>query len=71
MVTKQPSFREGVAWIALNDSPGDAADAETIAGYISVALLADLFGKDPADVARSVVNYRRALASGRGNPTAK
>lgn len=58
---KRASYREGVAWIALNDDPAssDALNAEELQGLISVALLADLFGKDQLEVAKAVVAYRK------------
>ena len=52
-------YRFGVAWIAENDAPGDNADVNTIVGYISVLLLADLFHKEAADVAHDVLRYRQ------------
>lgn len=54
---KHASYRAGVAWIALNDEPIDT-DPESIAGYISTTLLADLFGVDPAKVGRDIARYR-------------
>jgi len=50
-------YRFGVEWIALNDDPIEA-DPEVISGTLTVALLADLFGKEPLAVARAV-NRRR------------
>lgn len=57
---KRASYKFGVGWIALNDDPGshDALDVDSVAGYISTALLADLFGLDPERVARDIVKYR-------------
>ena len=52
------SYRLGVEWIALNDEPADC-DVDNVASYISTCLLADLFGKDTAQVAAAVVRYRR------------
>lgn len=54
---KRASYREGVAWIAVNDEP-DERDAEIVAEYVSTALLADLFGKRDSEVGRDVVAYR-------------
>jgi len=53
---KRASYREGVAWIAMNDEPG--ATTEETAGLISVALLADLFGATSERVAKDVMRYR-------------
>lgn len=58
---KRASYREGVAWIALNDEPTDL-DPDSVASYISTALLADLFGKDTSEVAKAIVSYRRQRA---------
>lgn len=55
--SKRASFREGVAWIAWNDEP-DERDPENVAGFISTGLLADLFGKDAEDVAKTIVRFR-------------
>jgi hypothetical protein len=57
---KRASYREGVAWIALNDDPGsaDSRDLETVSGYISTCLLADLFGVDRWQVAEDIINFR-------------
>lgn len=59
-MSKRASYRAGVAWIAWNDSAGeaDALVPEDVAGLISVGLLADLFGKDTLDVAKDIVHYR-------------
>lgn len=58
---KHASYRFGVEWIAQNDAPGDGDDAEALAGYISVLLLADLFGVEPAKVASDVLKRRAVL----------
>ncbi len=58
-MAKRASYREGVWWVAFNDDPGQL-DAEEVRGFVSVLLLADLFGKDEAHVARDVVRLRRA-----------
>lgn len=52
-------YRFGVAWIAENDNPGDNEGVDQVAGYVSVLLLADLFGKEPERVAQDIVRYRR------------
>jgi hypothetical protein len=56
----RPSYREAVAWVALNDNPGgdDASDVESIKSYLTVAMGADLFGITPERFAASVVAYR-------------
>ncbi len=51
------SYREGVAWIADNDEPTESSPYE-VSGQISVLLLADLFRKEPRDVAIAVLRHR-------------
>jgi hypothetical protein len=51
------SYRFGVAWIAENDEP-ISRDPDEIAGFISTLLLADLFGKEPLEVAKAIIRYR-------------
>ena len=57
---KRASYRHGVQWIADEDEAGsdDARNMEEVAGYVSTLLLADLFGKPPAEVASEIVRYR-------------
>ncbi len=62
---KRASHRAGIEFIALNDEL-ECLDPCEVDGYISTILLADLFGKDPMDVAEAVVRYRRKHA---GEPT--
>lgn len=52
-------YRFGVRWIAENDD-ADTLDVEAVAGYISTLLLADLFHKQPADVAKDIVRWRQS-----------
>lgn len=54
---KRASYRHGVAWIAFNDETAER-DVAVIETLISVALLADLFGKPEADVAKDVLCFR-------------
>jgi hypothetical protein len=58
---KRASYREGVAWIARNDSAGEKQrlDPWVISNMISVALLADLFKLDYFKVAEDVVRFRK------------
>jgi hypothetical protein len=58
-------YRAGVRWIAENDEPLDM-DVESIKGFISTLLLADLFDKDPMSVALAVLNERRAMREREG-----
>lgn len=72
VVTKRPSYREAVQWIALNDNAGDdrvpagCRDGQlqrkvidSIAGYISTLLVADLFGAEPLLVATDIFRERQ------------
>jgi hypothetical protein len=47
----------GVDWIAFNDEPG-CMEVETVAGFISTLLLADLFDQRPDDVATDIIESR-------------
>jgi hypothetical protein len=58
------SYRAALEWIALND---DAATDDvspnaqsTVESYITVKMVADLFGKSAEDVAARVLRRRRA-----------
>lgn len=55
----RPSYRRAVEFIALEDSPADRCFEEQLAGNITVALVADLFGKETLEVARAVVRRRQ------------
>lgn len=49
------------AWIAANDNPGEQTDnPESVQGYVTVALVADLYGRTQDEVARDVVRARHA-----------
>jgi hypothetical protein len=50
-------YMEAVAWIANNDEPGET-DAETVSEMISVLLVADLWRKEPEQVADDVLRAR-------------
>jgi len=52
------SYRKGIEWIASNDEP-EELDVDSVSSYISTMLLADLFGKDPDEVAKAVVRFRK------------
>lgn len=60
-VTKKPTYRDAVRWIALNDNPGGDEDAAAVSGYISTLLIADLFGVEPRSVAIDVVRTRHGV----------
>lgn len=54
---KRASYREAVRWIAVNDEPTDT-DSDSIAGYISTLLIADIFDVEPSKVANDVLRER-------------
>jgi hypothetical protein len=54
---KRASYRDAVAWIALNDEPSER-DLGFIADQISVVLIADVMNVDPHRIARDVIRYR-------------
>lgn len=55
---KRASFRDAIFWIAHNDNAGGGDDREAVEGYISVVLVADLFGTDAKHVAEEVMKLR-------------
>ena len=55
---KGKRLNHGVGWIARNDEPTEM-DVEQVACFISVALLASVFGLRTDDVAEEVVERRR------------
>lgn len=52
------SYRKAIEWIALNDEPGET-DLDAMSQMISVALIADLWVKEPETVAKAVLRYRK------------
>lgn len=58
MRTRPPTYTEMVAWIALNDDPGET-DAAVVMDQVTVALVADVTGRSAGAVAADVVRYRR------------
>jgi hypothetical protein len=54
---KKQGYRFGVEWIGMNDEPLER-DPEVIATFISTALLADLYGKEPLEVAKDIERFR-------------
>lgn len=58
---KRAGYRDQVAWIADNDSPGedDALDAETVSGLTTVVMVAHTWDKEPIEVAKDVVRARK------------
>jgi hypothetical protein len=55
------SYRKAVEWIARNDNDGVRDDDQAIANYLTVSMVADLYGKEPIDVARDVMMFRREI----------
>lgn len=55
------NLKAAVQWIALNDNAGEKDTVEDTAGYLTVALVADLFGKDTTEIARKVVYWRKTF----------
>lgn len=56
-----PALRTALEWIADNDDPGEL-DPDTIAGTVSLLLVADLWEKPADELARKVVRLRRKAA---------
>ncbi len=54
---KRPGYKEAVQWIADHDN-GANHDHEEIAGYITSALVADIFGVPQEKVGRDVYKKR-------------
>lgn len=52
-----PIFR-AVDWIAHNDEEGTNSDVEEVSQLMTVALVADLFGKSTRDIAERVIKVR-------------
>jgi hypothetical protein len=55
---KRASYREAVAWIAMNDEAGADDSAEQCADYVTVQLIADIFQTTAERVGRDVFRYR-------------
>lgn len=60
---KRASYREAIAWIAMNDGDGqdDRLDFDSLKGYVTVCLIADIFCVSQARVADDVIKYRRGI----------
>lgn len=58
---KRPSYYAACQWIADNDNPGAEAGLEEIQDYLTVCLVADIFGKTTKQVARAV---KKRMATG-------
>jgi len=55
------SYREAIAWIALEDGDGDAewSDIEHVSEMVSVALVSSIFKKSREEVGKAVIRYRK------------
>lgn len=51
-------YTDAVEWIALNDEP-TIEDPSVIFGFVTVGLIADVFGKDQMTVAEDVAKVRQ------------
>lgn len=51
------SLARAIQWIALNDEPNEH-DPDVVATWISTMLVADLFDKEPDEIAEAVVRHR-------------
>jgi len=58
---KRASYHEAVAWISHNDEAGsdDALNMEWVSCYVTVCLIADIFGKTSEEVAKAVIRHRK------------
>lgn len=57
MKSRSKKYKFAIEWIAINDDP----TVVQIADLISVTLIADMFGFDPQDVTKDVLNLRQKL----------
>jgi hypothetical protein len=55
---KRANYKDACYWIAVNDNAGNGDTLEEIEQYITVALIADMWRKPEAQVARDVLNER-------------
>lgn len=57
MARGKTKYQRAVSWIAWNDEPEETDDIR-VSEMISVACIADVFEKDPMQVAMDVTAYR-------------
>lgn len=57
------SLDAAIDWIARNDEPG-SINVDEMASLVSVLLVADLWSREPEEIARKVVARRKALDRG-------
>jgi hypothetical protein len=48
-----------IEWIAMNDSPASADTKATISGYLTVAMLAQVYGVKPLAIAMEIERIRK------------
>lgn len=58
---KKPSYEFAIAWVAVNDDPTEK-DPQVVTDQISVVLVADLFGKEPEEVAADIIKLRESTS---------
>lgn len=56
-MARKTRYQRAVEWIAYNDEPNEY-DEDEIAGFISTCLVADMFGKDPMQVAQDICAFK-------------
>jgi hypothetical protein len=56
-VTRRPTYGDAVRWLAFNDETIEH-DCESIAGFTTTLLAADLFGAEPMILATDIVRTR-------------
>lgn len=58
---KRASYREAIAWIALNDSAGDldSNKPDEVKHLVTAALISDLFQVSSDKVGLDIVKYRK------------
>lgn len=61
-------YKDAVEWIALNDNSASYDTSEEIRGYLSVALVADVWRKTDAEVADDVEQARMRWREKNGYP---
>ena len=58
---KRPSYHEACYWIAANDNAGNGDSLEEVTDYITVAMLADIWGLNVEKVGRDVWGTRQRI----------
>ena len=53
-----PSYRKAIEWIAENEGSKHVVDLRLIYQYVSVQLVAELWGKERCYVAKDVAQFR-------------